>query len=52
MGNQRGFIANRVMSDNIIEYEGASYICSQIHGSTPAGILLDFAKAFPSLAHF
>lgn len=49
-GNQRGFIPQRVMSGNIIQFEGAAFAYSQLWGVTPAGILLDFAQAFPSLA--
>lgn len=51
VGNQRGFIPQRVMSDNIIQLEGTAFAYSQLWGVTPAGILLDFAQAFPSLAH-
>lgn len=39
------------MADNIIEFERAAYVWSQLHGRTAAGILFGFAQAFPSLAH-
>lgn len=48
-GNQRGFFPKRVMSDNILQFEGTAFAYSQLFGVTPAGILLDFEQALPSL---
>lgn len=49
-GEQRGFVVDRVMGDNLVEVEGAMQELS-ITGRTPACSLLDFMQAFPSLAH-
>lgn len=50
-GQQRGFVRNRHISDNIVELEGALATFSQAAGRSAAGLLLDFANAFLSLAH-
>lgn len=48
---QRGFVEGRAIGDNIIEMEGALYEYSQLCDSMAAVVLLDFAQAFPNLAH-
>lgn len=50
-GQQRGFVRNRHISDNIIELEGAMAMFSQAAERSAAGLLLDFANDFPSLDH-
>lgn len=50
-GQQCGFVRNRHIADNILELKGMMATCSQCAGRTAAGLLLDFANAFPSLDH-
>lgn len=50
-GDQSGFVAGRVMGDNISMFTGAMLEFSILAGSLPACILLDFAQAFPSFLH-
>lgn len=50
-GEQRGFVGGRTIGDNVIDMEGALYEYSQLCDSMAAIVLLDFAQAFPSLAH-
>lgn len=50
-GQQRGFIRNKDIADNIIELEGYMVTYSQAAGRCAVGLLLDFANAFPSLDH-
>lgn len=48
---KRGSIAGRHISDNLMEIEGGLYEFDQLLDALPAIIILDFAQAFPSLAH-
>lgn len=48
VGNQRGLRRGRQMADNAIEFEGDALAYPKLHARALAGILRDFAQAFPS----
>lgn len=50
-GEQRGFVEGRSIGDNLLEMERALSEYSQLCDSMAAIVLLDFAQAFPTLAH-
>lgn len=48
---QRGFVAGRVIDDDVIGFDGAMTAASLRPNGHAAGILFDFEAAFPSLGH-
>lgn len=48
---QRGFLAGRRIEECILGFDGACTSASLCAGRDAAGLLLDFAQAFPSLVH-
>lgn len=47
---QRGFVRNRSIADNVLEFVGKLHVLSQWVWD-PAGLLLGFQAAFPSIGH-
>lgn len=50
-GQQRGFIPGRSILNIVVELEGGMLQHNMAVETLPGGLLLDFASAFPSLAH-
>lgn len=48
---QRGFVAGRRIEDSTLGFDGACAEASLLPDYAAAVLLLDFAQAFPSLAH-
>ena len=48
-GCQRGFVAGRVMLDNVILFDAYMRICATLPGAQSFAILFDFANAFGSV---
>ena len=48
---QRGFVADRHIEDNLFQVEASAIALSATNSRTAAGIFFDFTTAFPALAH-